>query len=507
MGQAQTVALPHRLPLITQAANRDNTTDKDAKLVNCYAERTGEDEFQIEKRFGLSPQSPSVNGEAGRGMLPFGVAVQNEGSPAQPTLLTDAGSGQVHMWQFAGHAPFPPIWGTGQTIDGGGVGAPINISVGEVPATPSRGAIFIFGYGRIAYVQSATGGGITTVTDPNYPPSTVPGFVYLDGTMYVMGAAGAIFGSLNLNDPTIWDPLNVIFAQSRPDLPIMLAQQLTYVVAIKSTSVQFFYDAGNPTGSPLSPVPGALLNYGCISADTVQSIDDLLLWVTSNNDATPQVLLLQNLQPTIISTAAIERLLEFGGSNNQYISFAFKLAGHKFYGVTNIQSNVTLVYDITQKLWYEWLDANGNYFPVMSVQVSTIFQVLPTPAPASLVVQLRTTGQSCIMTPDYITPNDNGVVFTVEIVTPNFDAGTDRRKCMNMMWVNADQTKGSELSVEYSDDDYQNWSKPRYFDLGIRKPMLPSWGTFNKRAHRYRHASNTPLRLRSVGYQLDVGTL
>jgi hypothetical protein len=503
--QAQTVQFPKKLPLIAQAGNRDSTTLKDAKLVNCYAERREELEgYIIEKRFGMTPQSDSVDNETGRGILPFGTIASDSNLRVQPPILTTAPSGQIHVWGWSGTVLFK-TWQVIATLAGG---QSTTVSVGVIPATPSQGAQYILGFGTTAYVNSpSTGAGFVPITDPNYPAGTVAGFVYLDGTLYVMSTAGAIFGSLNLNDPFHWDPLNVIFAQAEPDIPVMLAKQLTYIVAIKSTSTQFFYDAGNPTGSPLAPVPGALVNYGCISADTVQSIDDLLLWVTSNIDATPQVLLLKNLAPTIISTPAIERLLEAGNANDQYISFSFKLAGHKFYGFSNIQANLTLVYDIGQNLWYEWTDADGNYYPVMAVQVSTPFSVTPQVNPASLVVQLRTTGQTYIMQPDYQLPTDNGIVFAVDIITPNFDGGTDRRKTMNAMWINADQTKGSYLKVRYSDNDYKSWTNWREFNLGINKPMLTQFGTFTKRAHHFRHECNTPFRAVSVGMQLDIGTL
>lgn len=503
MPQAQSVALPKRLPLIVQAANRDDTTAKDAKLINCYAEKT-EEGYTIIKRFGTVVQSSAVNGEAGRGLLPFGSIDTLPVPRVQPPVATDAGSGQIHIWGFITHIPFR-TWAVVATLQGGSA---INLTYGEIPATPSQGAIYIFGWGTTAYVVSpSTGGAYVPVTDANYPISTVPGFVYLDGTTYVMGATGEIFGSLNLNDPTHWDPLNVIFAQSRPDLPVCLAQQLTYVVAIKSTSTQFFYDAGNPTGSPLSPVPGALVNYGCISADTVQSIDDLLLWVTSNIDATPQVLMLKNLQPTIISTPAIERLLELGNATDQYTSFSFKLAGHKFYGFSNLQANITLVFDITEGLWYQWTDAAGNYYPVMSVQVSVPFSVAPQSVPASLCVQMRNDGRTYILSPNYVTTNDNGTVFNMEIVTPNFDAGTDRGKQMNVMWVGTDQLKGNKLRMRTSDDDYQRWTNWRTFDLSRKKPMLTGLGTFTKRAFHFKHDVDMPFRCRAIGLQMDICTL
>lgn len=503
MPQSEAVAMPKRLPLIVQAGNRDSSTLKDARLVNCYAEKRAElDGYIIEKRFGMTVQSNPVNGELGRGLLPGGNFGTGPVPRIQPAILTDAGGGKVNIWGFSGG--IIKTWQVVRTINGGPY---TTVSVGQIPATPSQPTQYIIGFGSTAYVDAGLGAGYVPITDANYPAGTVSGFVYLDGTLYVMSAAGSIYGSKNLNDPTVWDPLNVIFAQAEPDLPVALVKQLTYVVAIKSTSTQFFYDAGNPTGSPLSPVPGALVNYGCISADTVQDLDDQLFWVTSNEDSTPQVLMMKNLQPTIISTPAIERLLELGNATDQYISFSFKLAGHKFYGFSNIQANITLVYDITESLWYEWTDANGNYYPVMAVQASIPFSVQPVSISAALVVQLRTDGRTYILQPDYEISNDNGTVFAVDIITPNFDGGTDRAKQMNVMWVNADQRKGSYLKMRYSDNDYQSWSNWRQFNLGLRKPMMTELGTFTKRAHHFRHESDTPFRAVSIGIQIDVGTL
>src|SRR5690349_1631551 len=44
---------PKRLPLMVQPENRDETTSKDARLVNGYSERVGERDFWIYKRPGL----------------------------------------------------------------------------------------------------------------------------------------------------------------------------------------------------------------------------------------------------------------------------------------------------------------------------------------------------------------------------------------------------------------------------------------------------------------------
>jgi hypothetical protein len=53
MAQAETVAIPKRLPLVLEAANRDHTPFKDARLVNGYVEKNDKtDEHWIFKRPG-----------------------------------------------------------------------------------------------------------------------------------------------------------------------------------------------------------------------------------------------------------------------------------------------------------------------------------------------------------------------------------------------------------------------------------------------------------------------
>jgi hypothetical protein len=71
----------------------------------------------------------------------------------------------------------------------------------------------------------------------------------------------------------------------------------------------------------------------------------------------------------------------------------------------------------------------------------------------------------------------------------------------------ADQVPGSILLVRSSDDDYQHWTDWRSVDLGSPEPYLTECGTFKRRAHNFRHQSNTAMRLQAVELQLDLGTL
>jgi hypothetical protein len=360
----------------------------------------------------------------------------------------------------------------------------------------------------IGEVFTATGVGTGTGTAdlPNFPSSIVKGWAYLDGTLYVMDRTGAIWGTSTLSyggiggfdDPRLWDPLNKIVARIEPGRGVALVKHLSYVVALKEGSAEPYYDAGNPTGSPLAQVGGSRSIYGCLSADSIQEIDDTLCWITSNKTISPQVVRMDQLKATVISSPPIERLLD-GIDPAQVFSWNFKHAGHRFYGITLKNLNFTLIYDLDQNLWYQWTDADGNYWPIVAQTYLAADQ--------THLAQHETNGKIYYVDADYVYPNDDGLIIPVDIYTPNFDGDTDRRKHLEAMFFVGDQVQGSYLLVRVSEDDYETWSNFREVNLGNKRPTLTRCGTFTKRAWHLRHKRNTKLRLKSVALQMDLGTL
>jgi hypothetical protein len=504
----QTLQAPLRWPLVTQPENRNQTTTFDAKLVNGYAER-GEDGFQVKKRPGFS--APVFTG------LGTAAGIYNW------TIVNEIGVGytlQVVSGGFLYSLNYYPAVGS-PTLT---VSGPVTFSYGPTvvnfgPFLIDHGIVqfsntvqwcivqasspyLVFGTGSATYyIGGPAALPPTQITDPNFPTYTVPGIAYLDGTTYVMDFTGVIWGSLGLNDPRTWSALNFIQAGNYSDPGVYLARQLVYVIAIKRWSTQVFYDAGNATGSPLSPLPGAVIDYGCLSPDTVQSIEGMLIWVTTNRSSSPQVGILDNLQFRIVSSPAIDRLLTNAnttGPTTHFYSTSFKKGGHRFYTVTIYEANLTLIYDIDQKMWYQWTDNAGNFWPYVANSFDNN---------NNLLFQHRSNGNIYTLDMDYIYPNDNGLVFPVEIYTPNYDAGVDRQKYLSQMRYNADQVDGSTLFVRNSDDDYQTWSNFRRVDLSQIRPIMNDCGTFYRRAYHIRHNANTPLRIKSIDLQMDLGTL
>lgn len=348
------------------------------------------------------------------------------------------------------------------------------------------------------FVATGKGTGTGNVLIPNsFPGDFCKGFVYLDGTLYVMDLEGNIYGSKYLDDPTLWDPLNVIVARIEPDNGVALAKQQSYVIAMKQWTTEVFYDAGNPTGSPLASVPGAKAPYGCVSADSVQEIDDRLYWIASNRTVSPQIVRMESLRVEVISTPRVENLLDQADFSTVF-SWNFKHGGHRFYGVTVKNLNLTLVYDIDQGLWYQWTDEDGNYWKIVSKTFS---------ADNKHIAQHETNGKIYYVEGDYEYPTDDGAVVPVDIITRNHTFDVDRRKVLSQMRFNGDQVTGSTLQVRVSDNDYQTWSQFRTVDLGKIRPILSSCGTFYRRAWHLRHQCPTAFRVKSVELQMDVGTL
>ena len=476
MTQAATVALPKRLPLVIEPENRDESSLKDAKLVNGYVERSpSTDEYWIFKRPGLQPVAILTPG-VGRGVYNW---LNNIYSVFGTTLYRDI-------------SPIGTVDGTGGTYT-------FSSSLGTTPRLQLMNGVAAYNWDNATLVQ---------ISGANFPGNTyvtpaVKGIVYLDGSTFVLDRQSYIHGSdtpPGLNVPDQWtEVLNLLGAQIEPDRGVFLAKQLVYVLAMKEWSTEVFYNAQNPPGSLiLGPVQGAKINYGCVSADSVQEVDGNLIWLCTNRSSSMQVVLLTALKPTIISTKAIERLLGEADFTTVY-SFIVKYEGHIFYGLTLKANNITLVYDLVDKKWAQWTDANGNYFPIVSATYVS--------ATHARILQHETNGKLYDFDQSHFT--DDGAVIPVDIYTPNFDGGVRRRKQLNLMEFIGDQTTGSSFSVRMNDSDFDSakWTNFRQVDMSIKRPVLTNCGTFVRRAFHIRHAAATPMRLQAVELQLDIGML
>jgi len=221
----------------------------------------------------------------------------------------------------------------------------------QVPATSYNG--FFFKSTTDAYTYNIDTNTLTEITDADYPATTVPGFVLLDGTYYIMTPAGQIYGSA-LNDPTSWTALNVISCVAEPDGGIALARLQNYIAAFGAYTTEFFYDAGNaPPGSPLLPVQNAMVEIGCAAGGSVAGIENTLLFIGVGKQMDRSVYIFNGTVPQKISTPAVDTIL-FADDMAGVVSYCCRIKGQSFYVLTLPTTGITLVYCLDTKAWYEW---------------------------------------------------------------------------------------------------------------------------------------------------------
>lgn len=518
--QSRAVAQPFRWPLAELVQVRGTSLLQDAHIVNGYIEKDPVDaEIWVYKRFGINA-SPllSAGGSAySRGMFYDGVS-GNLYSFDAATFNTTTGTLRINNFIHA-------TQGTIGSVNCDVTGMPMSwTSCGPI----SSGAQVLYHDAVNGYVINTVNNTQVTITDPNFPGNAslrmVYGAVELDGWIFVMDSRGGIWNTATPNAPTTWSGTGLIFTSQDPSPGVGIVRCLNYLVGFTRDQGQVFYDAGNPTGSPLSPVPDAYIPYGCSWGPTLQQMDGMVFWVGTAYGGQPQVLMLNNLSPSVVSIPSIDKLLTqlnisptvlgeppYSAFDPGVYGWTLKWGGHRFYGITCVQLNITLVYDVDQQFWTIWTDANGNFFPAVAMSfnraVNTSLAAVTNLVPAAVYMQTYGTGNVSQLDTCFVFPTDAGAIPAVDIFTPNQDFGTVRRKTIHNMYFRADKVN-ARLQVRHTDDDFQTYSNFRSVDLNLPKPVLRNEGTFEwRRAYHFRHQAATAFRIKSADLQMDVGLM
>ena len=524
-----------RLPLAVTPDNRDNTVGKDARLINAFVEQTPDGQSVIFKRPGYSA-SVIAAAQVGRGLYNwlgniysiFGTQMYKDGVSLGTSIYSLGGL--YTFSQTLGTAPIlffhntqvaykyttaggvVNLVGTTSTATTGttAINSPVITTITNLANVLAGSSVVGTGVPLGAYVLTVDSATQVTINinataaatlvaltfgNPGFPANVVPGQAYLNGYTYVMTTVAAIYNS-KLNDVSnlAWSPLNYLIAQIEPDGGVYLAKQLVYVIAFKQWSTEVFYDAGNPVGSPLAQVQAAKVNYGCRIAGSVAEVESRLIWISTTRSGNIGVMVMESLKVRSISTPAIERILQEVDYTQSVYSWGANIGGHELYILTCIGANITLVYDFSTKLWSQWTDSSGNYFPFIASTFSAMSQVI-----------LQHISNGTLVTISQLVFQDAGGTITVTVVTPEFDAGSRKIKYLSKLDFISDQTTGSTLSVRASDDSYVTWSNTRTVDLSKKKPNLTDCGSFVKRAYEIKYTANTPLRLYGIEMQVELG--
>ena len=319
-----------------------------------------------------------------------------------------------------------------------------------------------------------------------------PSVASLNKSTYLVTARSEIGGS-DVEDPTAWDPLNSIFAYSAAESAVAIAVQLSTIVVFKETTLEFFRDTG-ATPAPLGRVEGLRLDAGLQDANTLCEADDTLIWSARQKVGQRSVWAMTKLQAREVSNPAVRRILTGWQDLDQY-GMVFALGGHTFYLIA-VADEPALVYDLTAGLWYYWTALGLSYWPFVDAA---------TGEDGTVYLQHGTNGKVYKFNESLYA--DVGLPIDMDIYPPTFDGGMRKNKYLARMTVNGTQVAGSELKLRVSDDDQQQWTNWRLFDLSHQRPWIEQCGTFTKRNFHFRHSAPTPCVLHEVELEIQPGTV
>lgn len=507
----QSSAQTQTVPLLYKWDSRDDSTHGyDTQMKNALVEMIGEEYFQVMKRDGTEIVATNFNIPGPIiGLYYWDRTIQAaNGGRFMVVVYVGPGNTAVYVIFRVTSSPFVNV---GSGALGGTISGDEFISFQE----------FLYQNGKTDLLINinATGGSISKITGDTFLATNIVcpingrSITYLDG--YLFGTnQQAIFNSA-LNDPTTWPPSNFLAADSYADNIERLARVGPYLVAFGTESIQYFYDAANPTGSPISANVGATKHIGYLGGFASMGDDNYFVGQSANG--APSLYKLNGLRVDEVASMPFARMwisqankLSSLGVNTD--GALLTLNGHSCYYVRTASTSFpfpgpgpapvgeSYIYDLSTGLW-----SRLGYQALDYYLIKTYVQ-LPGPIGTAIMTYTARLGSTDITRFSPTIYQDNGTNFEVKFRTKPYDFGTLRLKFGSRLMVSGDQTSSSSLaSVSWSDDDYKTTSTPRRVDMQYAYQQLYALGSFRKRSFTLTYTDNFPMRWKTIELDYDQG--
>jgi hypothetical protein len=348
---------------------------------------------------------------------------------------------------------------------------------------------------------------VTIISDADRPVFHRPYPVFLDGYLFLADDKSNIQNSVN-NNPLSWVAGDFISAEAYPDKITALARHGAYIVAFGTSSMEFFYDAANPTGTPLAKYTASTPRIGYLGGLAPQG--DSLYFIGTPVGSYPGICKLTGFKIEQIGTASSNRSTAyaarypFGLLQSDFAGHIFNINGHTLYCW---RSNNSKTYAVdTDTGMFTRLETHLSNSVGFNPVASCFVERPVNNGDAGFTVVSFSSFNSNLFAFSPTIYRDDNVNFTVTFVTRNLDFGTRRRKFGNRLVIACDQpATPSNISISWTDNDYQTYSTARTLDISNVYPAMYSLGMFMKRAWKITYSDNFPLRFQSMELDYQQG--
>lgn len=474
------------VPLLKELNNRDALGTKDNSFINVFFEIvknevTKENDYICIRRPGTSQLTPATGTGEIRGFFYWenkGVIVLAIGQGLYSFNVNTSVMTTINATQFTGstgdvgftefqYEPVSATYGTSTLIFSDGV------SLWQLSGTST--------------VTAATGAGLPATIVAN-------SLVYFDGYIFcVKNGTTEIYNSV-LNDPLTWSNTSPMTAESLPDTITKLAKLNNYMVAFGAQSIEYFWDAGNASGSPLQSNTTPIKYNGYLGG--FAQLGNRAFFIGNTVEGEPCLFMLEDFKIVPINSQILRKYLAYQNVDltttpikGNFIS----VVGHDFY-VCNIGTE-TYVLELEGQLFTQWVFKSGTNFPMTFATNAKVPQGYKSIFCVSGDTKLYYFNQDSL--------DDAGTAFTWTIITDLQEFKTYQNKTMSRLIIWADKPPSSlPVSISWTDDDYQTYTTPISVDLFQEMSDIRRLGRFRRRA--FKLSSSTSQVMRMYGLEVTI---
>ncbi|MBT8448598.1 MAG: packaged DNA stabilization protein gp10 [Gammaproteobacteria bacterium] len=401
------------------------------------------------------------------------------------------------------------------------------------------------------YIDSAADTTLVEITDVDFPPKQTPalqivaGGAVLNETLFVGCTNGELWNSA-IEDPTTWAGTDFITAEVDKDKGMSVRLHNQHVVFFGSRTIEFFYWANNPTGSPLSVRQDITLDMGGTSSDTYWADEGNLYFLGVTATGGVGVYVLSGFEVTKISNHDIDRIFYEAYTDSLPIIYAsgFSSGGRSFYIITtNAATSATnayepvesFVYDTTGgwSIWTICLSGFCDYPLIDHTKGSNSFSKRGILSNGDLIGSLDSNYGVDIgvdtdwvedgwVEPTWVSGAGTllGEYINIEIILEPFDAGTmDYKYASNLRPVRTPQddvyvtippsviypAADTRLNISWSDDEIENYKPVNTIELYESDSRIARCGRFKTRQHKITYSGPIYIEIEGLEFDLEKG--
>lgn len=428
--------------------------------------------------------------------------------PTWPTVIDDLVVDDQVTWICAGYYGYAyAAWSTPRTPSVGAQVVPTSVNGYYYECTISGAVggtepIWPVTIGNTVSDGSATWEcvGKTDTSNP-MPKDHLPYPVMLDKTLYLVaknvdGTNSQSIYSSDIRNPHSWNQVDFTDAEQYSDALQALVRHHGYIAAFGAESLEFFYDAANPTGSPLSRNVSLSLKIGCPAPETAKQAERILMFVGTTTNGGYGVWQIKDFTPKKVSNEGIDKVLDAEGTSIANArAYFIRISGHLFY-VIRLTSQ-TLVYDLEENLWSEWSsNSSGSHVVFVGAYSYDL-------GDGTALILGNSNG--ILYTLGSNVYQDSSVDILMDIYTTKLDFESMNRKFLHSLSIVGDEISGQSLLVRWTDDDYVTWTAYFTVDISTSPMDLLRGGVFRRRAYNLRYIGNTRYRIEALEMNLSLG--